>query len=120
MATKLTPRTLTIHGIEKPMKVYAEEFGVPYPTVYVRKVKYGLPDPECLKPVKVKTYEYKGKQYTRRDIAHELGLSLSAVDGRIRKYNGDMVGIMETPVRTTRMNYCVFPCDECPFPDCIR
>ena len=91
-----------------------------YQTVYVRKVKYNLPDEECLEPVRVQTFDYKGRQYTRRDIARELGLSMTAVDSRIRKFKGDMVGIMETPVRTTRMNYCVFPCSECPFPDCIR
>lgn len=66
------------------MKEWAKETGIPYGTIYSRKVRQQLPDEECVKPIrKNKLIMWKGKERTISELAEIAGISAKAFRGRL-------------------------------------
>ena len=102
------------------MKDWARETGIPYGTIYNRKVRQQLPDEECVKPIrKNKLIMWEGKERTISELAEIAGISDKAFRGRLHQ-GWNIEKIMNTPLAgSVRARTCDEDCFHCKYTDCI-
>lgn len=80
----------TYHGETKPVLVWAEELGIPYPTLIDRIKQQDLTEEEIFSTQKYRNYKkytFRGETHTLHEWADILGINYGTLRSRVKRKN---------------------------------